>query len=146
MVAEHIRPIAICAFRRDDRILVVEARDAVKEQTFYRPVGGGIQFGETSAAAVVRETREEIGAEVVDLEYIGTLENIFTHNGAAHHEIIQVYDGRLANEDLYSTPSIPGVESNGEPMRVVWKPLNFFSARLPLYPDGLLELLRTRRP
>jgi 8-oxo-dGTP pyrophosphatase MutT (NUDIX family) len=145
MVAERIRPIAICVFRRDGRILVFEGRDSAKEQTFYRPIGGGIEFGETSAAAMIREIREEISAEVVDLEYIGTLENIFTHNGAARHEIIQVYDGRLADEALYSSPSIPGVESNGAPIHVVWKPLNSFSAQVPLYPDGLLELLSTRQ-
>jgi len=146
MAAKSIRPIAICAFRRDGRILVIEARDSVKEHTFYRPIGGGIEFGETSAAAIIRETREEIGAEVVDLKYLGTLENIFTHNGAAHHEIVQVYDGRLADESLYSAPSIPGVESNGAPIHIVWKPLNSFNDRAPLYPDGILELLNSRQP
>ena len=145
MNAQHIRPLAICVFRRDDRILVIEAHDFVKGVTFYRPLGGGIEFGEASAAALVREIREEIAAEVVDLEYIGTLENIFTYNGAAGHEIVQVYDGRFAKVALYSAPSIAGVESTGEPMRVIWKPINSFSARVPLYPDGLLDLLQGRR-
>ena len=144
MTAERIRCVAICAFRRGDRILVVEDYDSVKRQTFYRPLGGGIDFGEASAAAVVREIREEIGAAVVDLEYIGTVENIFTFNGVARHELIQIYDGRLVDEVLYLAQSIPGVESDGEPMRVIWKSLDSFSAKTPLYPDGLLELLRRR--
>jgi 8-oxo-dGTP pyrophosphatase MutT (NUDIX family) len=144
MVADRIRCVAICAFRRSDRILVVEDYDSVKQQTFYRPLGGGIDFGETSAAAVIREIREEIGAEVVDLECIGTVENIFTYNGVARHELVQIYDGRLADEALYLAQSIPGVESDGEPMRVIWKSLDSFSETTPLYPDGLLELLRER--
>jgi len=144
LTAERIRCVAICAFRRGDRILVVEDYDSVKQQTFYRPLGGGIDFGEASAAAVVREIREEIGAEVADLEYIGTVENIFTFNGVARHELIQIFDGRLVDEALYLVQSIPGVESNGEPIRVVWKSLDSFSAKTPLYPDGLLEQLRER--
>ncbi|MGH8673257.1 MAG: NUDIX hydrolase, partial [Burkholderiales bacterium] len=112
-------------------------------QTFYRPVGGGIHFGESSSAAVHREVREEIGADISELRYIGTLENIFTHDGAAGHEIVQVYDGRFVNASLYSLASLPGVESNGQPFRAIWKPLDTFTAERPLYPDGLLELLRS---
>jgi 8-oxo-dGTP pyrophosphatase MutT (NUDIX family) len=124
--------------------LVVEAHDSVKQQTFYRPLGGGIEFGEGSEAAVIREIREEIGAEIADLQYIGTLENIFTYNGANGHEIVQIYDARFVDEALYAASRIPGVESDGEPIHVVWKPLGHFSAERPLYPDGLLELLEAK--
>ena len=145
MTASQIRPLTICVFRRNDRILVIEAYDPVKEQTFYRPLGGGINFGETSLAALVREIHEEIAAEITDLEYIGTLENIFIYNGAVGHEIVQVYDGRFVDDALYAASSIRGVESNCEPMRIVWKQLDSFSSQLPLYPGGLLELLQAKR-
>jgi len=145
MTASQIRPISICVFRRGDCILVVEAYDSVKEETFYRPLGGGIEFGETSTIALVREIREEVGTEIVDLQHIGTLENIFTYNGAPGHEIVQVYDGRFVDESLYAMSSVPSVESNGESIHVVWKPLGYFSAKHPLYPHGLLDLLNGRR-
>jgi 8-oxo-dGTP pyrophosphatase MutT (NUDIX family) len=124
--------------------LVVEAHDPVKQETFYRPLGGGIEFGETSKATVVREIREEIGAEIADLRYIGTLENIFTYNGADGHEIVQIYDARFVDEALYAASRILGVESDGEPIHIVWKPLGHFSAEHPLYPDGLLDLLSAK--
>ena len=41
-----IRPIAICVLRRHDEILVIEGRDESRDLTFYRPLGGGIEFGE----------------------------------------------------------------------------------------------------
>ena len=47
--------MAICIFRRGREILVVEGWDAIKGRNFYRPLGGEIQYGETSAGAVVRE-------------------------------------------------------------------------------------------
>jgi len=47
--------VAICIFRRGREILVVEGWDAIKGRNFYRPLGGEIQYGETSAGAVVRE-------------------------------------------------------------------------------------------
>ena len=125
--------------------MVAEAFDPVKDETFYRPLGGGIEFGETSAVALVREIREEVGTEIADLQHIGKLENIFTYNGALGHEIVQVYDGRFVDESFYAMSSVPGVESNGESIHVVWKPLGYFSAEHPLYPHGLLGLL-SRRP
>jgi 8-oxo-dGTP pyrophosphatase MutT (NUDIX family) len=52
-----IRAIAICFFRRGDRILVHEDMDSVKGSAFARPLGGGIDFGETSQDAMAREIR-----------------------------------------------------------------------------------------
>ncbi|HEX5141250.1 MAG TPA: hypothetical protein VFX19_09915, partial [Dehalococcoidia bacterium] len=43
----RIRPIAIVVFRRPDgAILVAPGFDTVKQQHFYRPLGGEIEFGE----------------------------------------------------------------------------------------------------
>src|SRR5689334_23480140 len=128
----QIRPLAVCVFRREDRLLVIEANDQVKGETFYRPLGGGIEFGETSSDAITREVREEIGAEITDLKYLGALENIFTYNGERGHEIVQIHDGRFLDESLYLAARIRAVDSNGEPMTVLWKPLSFFSTRHPL--------------
>jgi 8-oxo-dGTP pyrophosphatase MutT (NUDIX family) len=138
---KHIRPVAICVFRRNDDILVIEAFDSVKSQTFYRPLGGGIEFGETSAAAVAREVREEVGAEISQLRYLGALENIFTYEGAPGHEIVHVHEGWFLDRALYAKTRIIGAESDGTPFRALWKPLESFSSVAPLYPDGLKELL-----
>ena len=51
----------------------------IKDETFYRPIGGRIEFGERGAETVAREIREEINAEVANLVYLGALENIFTY-------------------------------------------------------------------
>ena len=94
MKKKRIRPLAICVFRRNDRILVAEGYDSIKKQTFYRPLGGAIEFGERGEDTVRRELKEEINVEVGELHYIGTLENIFIFNGTPGHEIVIVYDGR----------------------------------------------------
>jgi 8-oxo-dGTP pyrophosphatase MutT (NUDIX family) len=141
MSSMSIRVLAICVFRREGRILVTEAHDPVKQQSFCRPLGGGIEFGETSAQAVAREVREEINAEVTNLRLVGTLENIFTYLGSPGHEIVQVYDGEFVEESLYGLTSIRGAESDGQEFQAVWRELQAFSAELPLVPQGLLQLL-----
>ncbi len=140
----QIRPLAICIFRDGDRILVSEGYDPRKQEQFYRPLGGGIEFGEPAEETVRRELREEIGAEVESLRYLFTLENIFTFNGDMGHEIVMVFDGRLADETLYAQAEIIGREFDGfrhAPLRAVWMRLKEFGPQAPLYPDGLLERL-----
>ena len=140
----QIRPIAICVFRNSDRILVFEGRDPVKGEIFYRPLGGGIEFGESGEAAVRRELKEEINVDVGDLRFLGVLENIFMFNGNSYHEIVMVFDGVLMDSGLYADTEIHGKEANGDHIRALWKNLKEFeSGQAILYPQGLLNLLRT---
>ena len=132
-----IRIIAICIFRNGDKILVFEGYDPVKQQTFYRPLGGGIEFGETSQETVHREMMEELNAEVTDLKYLGTLENIYIFNGDPGHEIVQIYDGRLVNSELYEQAEMSGFEAGAGTFKVLWKHLDEFNRQTPLYPTGL---------
>lgn len=144
MKKHRIRPLAICVFRHHDRILVAEGYDEVKRQAFYRPLGGGIEFGERSEGTVRRELMEELGVEVGELQYLGTLENIFTFNGQPGHEIVRVYDGVLKEPGLYDQAVIPGEEAEvGESFEAVWKRIDEFGeGKSVLYPTGLLELLQ----
>ncbi|HEU5438681.1 MAG TPA: NUDIX domain-containing protein, partial [Ktedonobacterales bacterium] len=87
MKAGKVRAIALCVFRDGDRVLVQEGYDPSKDETFYRALGGTIEFGERSQQTVARELQEEIGAEVQDLEFLATIESVFTFDGLPGHEI-----------------------------------------------------------
>jgi len=138
-----VRPIAVCIFRNGNRILVGEGRDCVKEETFYRPLGGTIEFGEHSREAIVREIREELGAEIAQVRFLGALENIFTYEGNLGHEIVLVYEADFADESMYEKPVVNGVEEGNWFFPAVWKSLSDFEdGSALLYPDGLLELLK----
>jgi 8-oxo-dGTP pyrophosphatase MutT (NUDIX family) len=138
-----IRPIAICVFYHNGRILAAEGYDPTKQQHFYRPLGGSIEFGERSSETIARELREELGVEVKELRYLGTLENIFIYNGEQGHEIVLVYDGAFVDEQLYEQPVLHGYEADdGATFTAVW--LDLAAQRPespPIYPDGLLAYL-----
>jgi ADP-ribose pyrophosphatase YjhB (NUDIX family) len=139
----QIRPIALCIFRINDRILVFEGYDKTKQELFYRPLGGGIEFGERSEDTVRRELKEELNVDISNLKYLGMLENIYTFNGGSYHEVVLVYDGMLTESKLYEQALLWGKEANGDDIRATWKSLQEFeSGKFILYPPGLLNLLR----
>ena len=141
MKKNRVRAIAICVFRNADRILVAEGFDELKNQKFYRPLGGTIEFGEYSDETIRRELKEEIQAEVSDLRYLGTLENIFTFNGENGHELVFVYDGKLTDKALYEKEFLQGDEL-GTSFKAIWVDLRGIGPDSPpLYPTGLAELL-----
>jgi NADH pyrophosphatase NudC (nudix superfamily) len=74
---EKIRRSAICVCRKGDRIPVAEGHDSRKNQTFYRPLGGTIEFSEPATDTVRREFEEKIQSDLDEVRYLGTLENIF---------------------------------------------------------------------
>jgi len=135
------RVIALCVCGDGDRILCFEGTDATKDETFYRPLGGGVEWHERAEDAVVREMKEEIGADLTDVRLLGVLENIFSYRGEEGHEIAFVFDGRFADASLYERDDLVCREETVTwPAR--WMHLNqFVDGALPLYPDGLLELL-----
>jgi ADP-ribose pyrophosphatase YjhB (NUDIX family) len=136
----HIRPIAICVFRHGSRILAGESWDSVKGQLFHRPVGGGIHFGETSREAMLREIREELGLEVEQLRLLGVLENLFTCEGEQGHEVVFVYDAQFVNKQAYERDLV-AMEAEVE-FCAVWRDLSTITNdHIPLYPDGLREML-----
>jgi len=140
----RIRPLALCIFRRDNKIFVSQGYDSVLDVTFYRPIGGKIEFGEYGHDTIMREVMEEINADVADIHYLGTLENIFVYDGNPGHEIVMVYDGRFVDESFNDDDIVVrGTDDNEILFDAVWKPIDFFREdnAPPLYPHGLLELL-----
>ena len=135
------RPIAICVVRYDDRIFVAEGFDSVKNETFYRPLGGTIEFGEYGRDTVVRELMEEVGEPLTNVRFIGMSENIYTFQGRPGHEIVLIYEGDFVNGDIYHRPAVEARE--GDAVFIArWMPMSdFVDGSFPLYPDGLLEML-----
>ena len=138
----HIRVVAICVFRRENSVLVFEGYDSVKGSHFFRPLGGGVEPGETSRAAVAREIEEEMDLHATDFVFLGVLENLFTLDGDPKHEIVFVYDGRFADESVYEREELNGYEANGAPLRATWRRLDSFDENQRLVPEGLGEMLR----
>ena len=101
MNEEKIRAIVLGIFLHEDRLLVFRGEDPARDVVFYRPLGGGIEFGEHSRDAFIREMREELGAEITDIRYLGLIEGIFTHRGKRGHEIALLYAARFVDPTIY---------------------------------------------
>jgi 8-oxo-dGTP pyrophosphatase MutT (NUDIX family) len=148
MDTTRIRPIAVCLFRHENRILVSEGFDKVKQDYYYRPLGGGIEYGESSSAALVREIREELGAEIENVRLLGVIENIFIYDGRQGHEIVFVFDAELADKSLYRLDEIDGYEQEADvKFKATWFPLEKIGQNGGrLVPENLAELLNTLSP
>lgn len=143
-MSEHrIRPLALCIFHHQGKILVNQFHDDENHRTLYRPLGGGIEFGERSADAVVREVQEELGLSIHNVRLLGTLESLFTYAGKPGHEIVQVYDARFDDERVYERPAIEGHESDGAAFTAKWRDSTDFGPASPLVPEGLHDLLKS---
>jgi ADP-ribose pyrophosphatase YjhB (NUDIX family) len=131
---------AICLFLNEDRLLAIDGYDPTKQQRFWVPVGGRVEFGELSSDAIVREVREELSTEITDLELLGVLESIFTFDGGEGHEIVFVYDAKFVDGSMYQRIEINGVEGEDE-FTAHWIIPNSPKHGWPLYPEGLAGLL-----
>ena len=143
-----VKAKAICLIQHADRLLVTEYHDEDKPNTYYyRPLGGTIEFGEYGSETVARELMEEIQAEIENIHYVGTLENIFVSNGEKAHQIMLVFTGSLADRSFYDKPVILAQEDNGQEFRAVWVPIEeFIQGQAILYPEGILDLLPVLPP
>jgi len=139
---DRIRPIAIVVFKRDDGcILAAPGFDSVKQQRFYRPLGGEIEFGELAEDAARREILEEVGAEIGDLRLISVFENIFTFLGAKGHELVWAFEASF-KDSKFTQGDVVVCDEGGSAFEAHWVPLDLFvRGEAPLYPDELLPAL-----
>ncbi len=137
--SDSIRPIALGIVKKDNKILVGIGYDKVKKQTFYRALGGGIEFGETSKDAVKREFQEELHADIKVGELLGVTENIFTYQGKTGHEIVFLYSIEIPNDNFKND-----YEINDEvgKYNAVWVDIDDFkSGKKIIYPEGFLKYI-----
>jgi 8-oxo-dGTP pyrophosphatase MutT (NUDIX family) len=143
MASGRIRPLALAIIWRGDEVLVQEGLD----DKHYRLVGGGIEFGEYGLDAIQREIQEELGAELVDVHYCQTIENLFVLNGNPGHEIVLVFEAQFADQTLYEQKEFHFEDGgDGLQFRAVWRSLDYFhTTGIPIYPNGILNLLTALR-
>ncbi|MBE9210921.1 NUDIX domain-containing protein [Nostoc sp. LEGE 06077] len=138
----EIRVIVLGLIRGGERIFVSEGYDPAKQAHFYRALGGGVDFGETSHAALQREFQEEIQAELTNICYLGCIENLFIYNNRQGHEIIQLYQCDFADSKFYQIDSLMFSESGTHHHRALWIDIaRFKSGELKLVPEEFFNYL-----
>lgn len=136
---KEIRPVVLGIAKNNNKILVSKGYDKVKDSTFYRCLGGGIEFYETSGEALKREFKEEIDIEIEIGEFCGVTENIFTFQGKKGHEIVFFYNIKIDDKDYKDI--YPMIDDNGEDV-AIWIDINEFkNGKKILYPEEILKYL-----
>ena len=136
-----VRPIAVGVVRRRDELLLMAVRDDDGTLKGWRPLGGTIEFGERAAAALQREFAEEIGAALAEPELLAVIESLYSHHGAAGHEIVFVFEARFADTADYSREAFT-FDDGGVCNDVRWVALaRFRRGEAELFPSSLLERL-----
>jgi len=136
---KEIRPIVLGIAKENNKILVSEGYDKITNKTFYRCLGGGIEFLETSQEALKREYKEELGIEIEVNDFCGIAENIFTYEGKNAHEIILFYNIKIKEKDLKEKYHI--IDENCE-TNAVWIDIDEFkNHKKILYPEQIFKYL-----
>ena len=134
-----IRPVVLGIAKHNNKLLVSLGYDKVKDETFYRCIGGGIEFQETSQEALKREYKEELGIDIIVEDFCGIVENIFTYQGKKGHELILFYNIKIKEEDYKEKYHI--IDHNEE-TDAYWIDINEFKTNKKiLYPEAIFKYL-----
>lgn len=139
--SEKIRAIALGLIRDGDRTFIGQGYDPDREEPFYRAMGGGVKFGETSLEALKREFQEEIQAELTNIRYLGCLESIFVFKGKPGHEIIQLYECDFVDPKFYQLQQIPFTEKKRQKLGLWVEIDKLKSGELYVVPSQFLDYL-----
>lgn len=136
---KEIRPIVLGLAIKDNKLLVSEGFDKVRNQTFYRCLGGGIEFLEKSTDTLKREFLEEIDTDIIIKDFLGISENIFTYEGKDAHELVLYYSIDLSDED-YKDEYI--LIDDNEQSKAIWIDIKEFkNGSKILYPEEVFKYI-----
>ena len=137
---QSIRPVAIGLLRDGDRLLVAEVPNDDGSVKGWRPLGGGVEFGETAEVALRREFQEELGVEI-DIDGPPTIfENLYEHAGHIGHEIIFAFPIRVIDTTVTAERRFQ-IRDNEMPVWVEWIETTRFETGEVLLPTALGPLL-----
>ena len=120
MIASYIRPIAVAVIKKDNKVLGCFYKDKVKNQNFYRLIGGRIEFGEKATEALHREFKEELNEEIKINKLLTVVESIFNFEGHPGHKICFVYGAEFTNHETYKKDILPIIEPLKENEIITW--------------------------
>ena len=136
---KEIRPIALGLAIKNNKLLVSEGFDKVKNETFYRCLGGGIEFLEKSEEALKREFLEEINVDITVKDFLGISENIFTYQGRKAHELILFYSIEISDKNYQEEYKV--IDDHGETI-AKWIDIDEFKNKNKiLYPEEVFKYL-----
>ena len=136
---KEIRPIALGLAIKNNKLLVSEGFDKVKNETFYRCLGGGIEFLEKSKEALKREFLEEINIDITVKDFLGISENIFTYQGRKAHELILFYSIDISDENYKEEYKV--IDDHGETI-AKWIDIEEFKNKNKiLYPEEVFRYI-----
>lgn len=148
MAEGRIRVVALGIVVRpsDGRVLAMRFDRDARNLVFYRPPGGGVEFGETAIDAVARAMREEVGHPVRVVRLGSVTENIFDAQGQTHHEIIFNWLVDFEEAHLYTQAEFDVVEANGVHFVAHWVDPDLLAAEgIYFFPPSTADFVRTLR-
>lgn len=146
ILGHTIRPVALALIQNSKgQFLLHKGYDKVKDEHFYRPLGGGIEFSELGQVALEREIKEELNQEITVSELRASFENVFTFDGLKGHEIIMLYSANFKNQAVYQQKELEIYESGVAIAKAMWKSVGEIKAEgAKLYPSGLERVIDGR--
>ncbi len=141
---QRIRPIVLGVVWRGSDLLLGQVCDDDGGIEGWRPLGGGIEFGEGSSDALRREFNEELNAAIQEPRLLTVMENHYEHYGQVGHEIAFVFETGFVDNSVYERDKFSIAE--GElVVDVEWTSFEpFRQCRSALFPVGLVCVLEDR--
>ena len=136
---KEIRPVVLGIAVKNNKLLVSEGFDKVKNETFYRCLGGGIEFLEKGEEALKREFLEEINIDITVKDFLGISENIFTYQGKKAHEIILFYSIDISDDNYQEVYKV--IDDHRETIAKWIDIKEFKSKNKILYPEEVLKYI-----
>ena len=137
--------VGVCIRPSDGALLVEHGYDRVSGRRFFRAIGGALEPGEAPPDAVVREWREEFALAVHVIRALGTIDNRFVYEGQPGHEEMTILEVVPDDPAVFALSRVEGRDPDGQLHSATWvDPEAVRSDALPLYPTGVLDLLRSQ--
>ena len=128
---------------KNSQVLVYRVVDKTSKKSFYRSIGGHVEFGETSSQTLKREFVEEINHEITIIKKLGIYENIFSYKGKKAHEYITLSEVEFKDKSVYKMNKIVGNEGPSRQFIASWVPISkFLNKEEIIFPEQILIHLK----